>query len=231
MAAFWLVWGKAFTLATTRKTKAAGEGRFNKQDWINAAVQILVAESIDHVKVHVLAKKLGVSRSSFYWQFATIQDLHTELIDYWLEQNTGPIIERATRPAPTITKSICNLFECWVDRDLFDPQLDIAIRFWGRLDPAISAVVDQADNQRIDALTRMFVRYDYQPEEAFTRARVLYFTQIGHYTLGLRESEEARLSHLHSYLITFTGREPAAGEIEMFSKFVRKWLEKQSKAA
>jgi len=213
--------------AKTAGAETRGAGRLGKQDWINAAADILVNESIDRLKIQILSRKLEVSRSSFYWHFAEIEDLHRELINHWLHKNTGPIIERATRPALTITKAICNVFECWVDKNLFDPRLDIAVRFWGRLDAAVASVVDEGDSQRVDALTRMFLRYDYQSEEAFTRARVLYFTQIGHYTLGLKESEEVRLTHLRSYLITFSGREPKAGEIAEFSDFVLRWRASQ----
>jgi hypothetical protein len=70
----------------------------------------------------------------------------------------------------------------------------------------------------VDALSKMFSRYDYDEEEALTRARVLYFTQIGHYTLGMTDALETRLAHLRSYLLTFTGREPASEDMETFKR-------------
>ena len=192
-----------------------GNGKSTKEDWLNLAIETLVAEGIDQVKVQVMAKKLGVSRSSFYWFFESIQDLQDQLLDNWLRKNTGPIIEQAMRPAATINKAVCNVFECWIDNEKFDPDLDIAVRFWGRHEPRIRSVLDEADRQRVDALTRMFTRYGYPEEVALTRARVLYFTQIGHFTLQVRESLVERFAHVPSYLVTFTGVEPQPSDTEV----------------
>jgi AcrR family transcriptional regulator len=198
-------------------------GKSTKLDWLNLAIEALINEGIDQVKVQVMAKKLGVSRSSFYWFFDSIQDLQDQLLSHWLTRNTGPIIERAMRPAATITKAICNVFECWVDPKLFDPNLDIAVRFWGRRDAKVRSIVEQADDQRVEALSKMFKRYDYGDEDAFIRARILYFTQIGHYTLEVQDTLAMRLVHLRSYLRGFAGVEPEAEEIEAFEKFVARY--------
>lgn len=203
--------------------EGAGGGKSTKADWFNLAIDALVNEGIDQVKVQVMAKKLGVSRSSFYWFFDSIQDLQDQLLSHWLERNTGPIIERTMRPAATITMAICNVFECWVDFALFDPNLDIAVRFWGRRDAKVRSIVRQADDQRVEALSRMFGRYGYDAEDALIRARILYFTQIGHYTLEVQETQAIRLTHVRAYLRGFTGVEPEPEEIERFEKFVHRY--------
>lgn len=206
----------------TKRTTGGGlpAGRSKKEDWLDLAISTLIADGIDAVKIQSMARTLGVSRSSFYWFFESLQDLQDQLLDHWLHKNTGPIIERAMRPAETIDKAVCNVFECWVDDDLFGPELDMAVRLWGRRDKRIRSVLDEADRQRVDALTRMFMRYGYPAEEAFTRARVLYYTQIGHFTLRVEETLDERFSHLHSYLLTFTGRAPAPTDIAAFERFV-----------
>lgn len=204
-------------VAAAKKVDAAeGSGRWGKEDWINLAIEALVSEGIDQVKVQVMAKKLGVSRSSFYFFFDSIQALQEELLETWLKRNTGSIIERAMRPAPTVTKAVLNVFECWVDKALFDPQLDNAVRYWARRDNHVRDVVEAADDQRVSAITRMFMRYGIAEEEALTRARVMYFMQIGHYALEHRESLESRLTHVRSYVLTFTGVEPATAEVDAF---------------
>ena len=189
-------------------------GKSTKEDWLKLAIETLVAEGIDQVKIQVMAKALGVSRSSFYWFFTSIQDLQDQLLDYWLRKNTGPIIERAMRPAATINQAVCNVFECWIDNDQFDPDLDIAVRVWGRHEPRIRSVLGEADRQRLDALTRMFARYGYPEEGALTTARVLYYTQIGHFTLQVRETLAERFSHVPSYLETFTGVKPLPSDMK-----------------
>src|SRR5687768_6173158 len=87
--------------------------RTTKDDWLNLAVQALIEDGIDRVKVQLIAHKLKVSRSSFYYFFKDTKDLQSQMVEFWLRKNTGPIIERAMRPADTIAQAILNVFECW----------------------------------------------------------------------------------------------------------------------
>lgn len=73
-----------------------------------------------------------------------------------------------------------------------------------------------ADQQRLDALTTMFARHGYPAPDALVRARVLYFTQIGHYTLGITEDDAVRFSRLRAYCAAFCGQEPTDAEVERF---------------
>lgn len=211
---------------STSATETIGVGandrtsRTSKNDWLNLAIRTLVDLGIDEVKIQVMAKKLDVSRSSFYWFFKSLQDLHDQLLQNWLQNNTAPIIERATRSAPTINRAILNVFECWVDVDLFDPKLDMAVRLWARRDKSVRAVVDEADRRRLNAMTAMYKRYGYCDEIAFIRARVLYYMQIGHFTLDPDETLEARTSHVPAYLLAFSGYEPSPQDIDLFDEFI-----------
>ncbi len=197
--------------------------RTTKEEWLDLSIQALIRDGIDRVKVQIIARTLGVSRSSFYFFFKDTKDLHGEMIDLWLRKNTGPIIERAMRPSDTITQAILNVFECWVDSSLFDFQLDMAVRFWAKRSKTVKAVVAQADHQRVDALATMFVRHGYPEEEALVRARVLYFTQIGHYALDVPESMKVRFTHVESYVLAFSGRAVAASEMDAFRRFARRF--------
>lgn len=184
------------------------------------ALQTLIRDGIDRVKIQIMAKQLNVSRSSFYWFFASPQDLNDQMLDQWLEKNTGPIIQRALRPAHTICEAILNVFECWVNEDLFDPHLDVAVRLWARRAPDVLKVVSGADQQRLDALAGMFARHGFAETDALVRARVLYFTQIGQYTLDIREDMALRFSRTRAYLRAFCGQEPTEKELAKFEAVI-----------
>jgi AcrR family transcriptional regulator len=210
--------------------QGAHEVRTTKNDWLNLAIQALIEDGIDQVKIQVMAKKLNVSRSSFYWFFESLQDLHDQLLQNWLRKNTDPVVEHAMRPAPNINRAILNVFQCWVDDRLFDPKLDIAVRIWARRDPSIRAVIDEADRRRVEALTAMYRRYGYNEENAFIRARVLYFMQIGHYTLDLDEALDIRVSHVPAYLLAFSGQEPGLEDIAAFDEFIARFTSREGEA-
>lgn len=191
--------------------------RTTREDWIAVALDTLISEGVAAVKVLTLAAKLGVARSSFYWFFRSRQDLLDQLLDRWSQLNTDAIVSRTRALSATITKGVLDLFECWTDDNQFDPRLDFAVREWARRSGPVRRVLDQADDMRVAAISDMFRAHGYPENEAFIRARVLYFMQIGYYALELREPMKIRLELTQHYLLAFTGREAAPGEIEAFT--------------
>ncbi|TPI96030.1 TetR/AcrR family transcriptional regulator [Mesorhizobium sp. B2-8-1] len=212
------------TDTTTQRAGATGNIKVTREDWLKLALETLISDGVESVRVQTLGQKLNVSRSSFYWYFKSRQDLLDQLLDYWRQTNTRFIVERAARPSATVIRGVMSIFECWVDEKLFDPQLDFAIRAWARRSPAIRRALDEADEERVDAIRDMFRRHGYDEEDAFVRARVLYFMQIGYYSLELDEPMSSRLPHVASYLRSFTGQEPTAQDVEDFSRYVEETL-------
>ncbi|UCI13532.1 MULTISPECIES: TetR/AcrR family transcriptional regulator [unclassified Mesorhizobium] len=212
------------TDTTTQRAGATGNIKVTREDWLKLALETLISDGVESVRVQTLGQKLDVSRSSFYWYFKSRQDLLDQLLDYWRQTNTRFIVERAARPSATVIRGVMSIFECWVDEKLFDPQLDFAIRAWARRSPVIRRALDDADEERVDAIRDLFRRHGYDEEDAFVRARVLYFMQIGYYSLELDEPMSSRLPHVASYLRSFTGQEPTAQDVEDFSRYVEETL-------
>ena len=150
----------------------------------------------------------------------TRQDLLAQLLPHRHDTNTKAIVERAQRPAESIIMGVMNVFECWADERLFDPRLDFAIREWARRSEDVRRMIDQADDERLTAIRDMYRRHGYDAEDAFIRARVLYYMQIGYYVLDLKEPVEARVSHLAAYLRAFTGQEPSDADVAHFMRFI-----------
>lgn len=207
-------------LARTRKNPK-GPVKATKNDWLRAAVKLLVAEGVDQVRVLPLSSKLKVSRSSFYWYFKNRQDLLNQLLDYWGETNTKAIISHAKQPSEDVVDGVLHIFECWVDERLYSPRLDMAVRNWARQSAAVRRLIDRADEERVAAIRGMYQRHGFDEEDAFIRARVLYYMQIGYYVLDVKEPMETRLSHVEAYLRAFTGREPSPSQIKRFRDFTR----------
>lgn len=198
----------------------SGNTKVTKAQWLDLALQTLIKQGVEGVRVLPLARRLGVSRSSFYWYFKSREDLLDQLLDHWRETNTKAIVEHARRPAPTIIRAVMSVFECWADEKLFSPQLDFAVRAWARKSKPIRRAIDKADSDRLAAIRDMYQRHGYAAEDAFIRARVLYYMQIGYYMLELKEPMEVRVSHLEAYLRSFTGQEPSAVDVAQFHRFL-----------
>ncbi len=201
------------TLTTERK-------QLQRFDWLLKALKIFIEEGINAVRITRLANELKMTRGSFYWHFSNREDLIEALVDYWKSHNTNAIVE-AVCSAKSLSDGIFSFFETCLDTQLFDPRLDLAIREWARRSPHIRQQIDDADQTRVQALADFFERFDYPVTEAFIRARVIYFAQIGFYALDVREDLDTRLGYTEAYYLSFTGREIEAEAAEKFRNHVR----------
>ena len=126
---------------------------------------------------------------------------------------------QAEAPAATVNEAVCNVFRCWVNPAIFSPRLDFAVREWARRSAPVRKALDRSDRVRTEAVKALFVRFGYEDEDAFVRARVLYYMQIGYYALDLREPIETRLNLTPHYLKAFTGVDPDQAEIDAFRAY------------
>ncbi len=200
-----------------------GNIKVTRADWLGQALDVLIRDGVDQVKVAVLAAGMGVSRSSFYWYFKSRAELLAALLAHWQDTNTAAMLDQARAPAATITGAVCNIFRCTANPGLFDLALDFAVRDWARRDAGVRGLLEASDTRRIEALRDMFTRHGYDGIEALTRARVLYFMQLGYDAAGLNEPPKARLAMVPHYLRVFTGVAPRADEIEEFSAYARRY--------
>ena len=189
-----------------------------REDWVRAALQILVDQGAGEVKVLTLANRMGCSRSNFYWFFKDREALLAELLAHWQAKNTAAIVERASRPAARISQGVLNIFDCWANPDLFDARLDFAIREWARRSDTVTTEVARADTLRLEAIAALFARFGASPKQAIVRARTLYFMQLGYYALSIRETSEERMELLSDYVFAFCGEFPDLADAKAFAQ-------------
>ncbi|MES0808536.1 TetR/AcrR family transcriptional regulator [Roseibium sp. SCPC15] len=193
--------------------------RGTREIWIQAAYQALLDSGIDAVKVMPLAERLGLSRTSFYGHFSDRNDLLDALIRLWQAKNTGNLIKRTEAYAETITEAILNIFDLWLDPDLFDSQLEFAFRNWAHADNDLARMLEEADRVRVEAFQTMFERFEYDPHYANIRANTVYQTQIGYISMikdGPAEPLEPRLKRMPYYAEIFSGQKVTEAEAARF---------------
>src|SRR6266571_4302142 len=68
--------------------------RLSQDDWVDAAVQVLLHEGPDGVAVQPLARRLKTTKGSFYWHFSSREELL--LLADAAHPDIGAAIERVT---------------------------------------------------------------------------------------------------------------------------------------
>jgi AcrR family transcriptional regulator len=195
---------------------ATSPGKGSQRAWLDAAFELLLESGVDSVRILPLAKRLNLSRTSFYWFFKDREALLDALIERWRERNTQGLVGQADAYAENIVEATLNIFDCWINPELFDAQLEFAIRSWALQSETVTQKINDADEIRIDALTRMFERYGYDPLAANVRGRTIYLTQIGYISMNTQETLEVRMRRVPSYVEIFTGQTPGTRELQRF---------------
>lgn len=190
--------------------------RGSHKGWLEAAYQALLESGVDSVKILPLAKKLNLSRTSFYWFFKDREELLAALVARWREKNTGNIVRQSEAYAETLAEAMLNVFDCWLDSSLFDSRFEFAVRSWALQSDEILAEVRKADEMRMAALSRMFVRFGHNENTADVRARTTYLVQIGYISMQSEEDVSVRMQRIPDYIAIYTGEAPQQRELDRF---------------
>lgn len=204
--------------------------RGRAEDWLTLAYQRLVQSGVEAVKIQPLAKALNTSRTSFYWFFKDRDALLEQLIERWKNTNTQGLVGQTERYAETVVEAMFNVFDCWLDSELFDADFEYAVRHWALSSAAVAQAVAEADERRLAALRAMLGRYGYPDGEADVRARTIYLTQIGYISMRTREATDDRFGRMAEYVRVFTGRRCERSDLARFvarhSEAPTAWLER-----
>ncbi|MBO9112693.1 MULTISPECIES: TetR/AcrR family transcriptional regulator [Rhizobium/Agrobacterium group] len=190
--------------------------RGSPEGWLEAAYSSLIESGVDSVKILPLAKKLKLSRTSFYWFFKDREELLDALVQKWRDKNTGNLVKQTEAYAESLAEAMLNVFDCWLNRDLFDSQFEFAVRSWALQSSEILDEVRQADQARVEALSRMFMRFGLEPVPADVRARTTYLVQIGYISMQSQEDISVRMKRIPEYIAIYTGQVPEQRELDRF---------------
>ncbi len=190
--------------------------RGSQEGWLDAAYDLLIESGVDSVKILPLAKRLNLSRTSFYWFFKDREELLDALIERWRQKNTGNIVRQTQAYAESVVEAMFNVFDCWVDNGLFDAPFEFAVRSWALTSDDIRAEVQAADEVRLEALKQMFIRFGQSENHADVRARTSYLVQIGYISMQTRENISVRMKRIPEYIEIYTGQAPEQRDLERF---------------
>jgi AcrR family transcriptional regulator len=152
-------------------------GTLTADDWLQAGYELLARDGMRALKIERLCEQVGATRGSFYWHFTDMKGYRAALVASWntfLENDRRSLAELENLPPrERLSKMI---------QALMSPQhwmLERAMREWARTDEIAAANVRAADHRVRVAVTRAFVDYGFDPEEARLRGESTFAAGIG----------------------------------------------------
>ena len=167
-----------------------------RDDWISAAWDMLGENGLDGVRVEPLARRLGVTKGSFYWHFKDRQQLMEALLDRWFsiwDDQMLPDMEEAANPEDRIWA----LFESVLGR--LTRGQTVSLRMMSHSDADVARRIDERDAQRLSFLTSQLVEIGFAPSEARVRGQVYQTIMTGEYLRSGGLPLEERVARARSY--------------------------------
>ena len=165
---------------TPRASKMTPRAQLDRNDWIEAAIDVVAEDGIGGLRVEVLAKTCGVTKGSFYWHFKDRQDLLSAILERWKEGRIRDI-EKTTAVLPgKEQEQLHYAIEVYgASRNRKGMLIELAVRDWARHDAEAAAVVEGVDLYRLDCTRRLFVAAGMSEAEAKSRSLLLYACVFG----------------------------------------------------
>jgi AcrR family transcriptional regulator len=189
------------------RTRAKGPGRLRAQDWVEAAYAAMAEGGVGAVAVEPLARRLGVTRGSFYWHFEDRRSLIEAVLKRWEEEATEATIS-ATGRIPDPRERLVRLAEeafGEVPRDdesfggtvLRRRAFDLAVSDAAE-DPIVRPFLRRVTERRIGYLEECYRELGLPSEKARHMALLAYTAQAG--TVRLLRDLPERIPRGDAYL-------------------------------
>jgi len=144
--------------------------------WIEAAFDALAEGGIDAVRIDPLAKRLGVTRGSFYWHFPDRAALHQAVLKEWRKRQSysvGTRIESRTSAPDERLRQTLALPNASA-RATRAAAIELAIRLWARRDGEAAKAVRHIDHVRLSYYAKLYGELGFDAAEARRRAFIFY---------------------------------------------------------
>jgi AcrR family transcriptional regulator len=176
---------------TEAAIKSERNGRLSADDWAQAALDLISEQGVASVAVEPLARRLGVTKGSFYWHFPSRDALLSAALDRWesVEQETvfGQL-EAVGDPRQRL-RALFQLVAHEMKSHKIYSELLKALDH-----PAVGPVIGRVSQRRLDYLAASFRQTGLQRTDAQHRARLAYAAYVGFLQLTL-QLHQPRLAH------------------------------------
>jgi AcrR family transcriptional regulator len=150
--------------------------RLGPGDWCQAALAAVAENGLDGIAVEPLAKRLGVSKGSFYWHFKNRNALVSAAVEHWEESLVADVNERIVVADPRERLTV--LIRGAVSRRADAGRIEAAF-ISSRDNALIAPAVRRVTQRRVAYLSQAFRELGFNEHDARHRATVAAGAYVG----------------------------------------------------
>jgi len=193
--------------ASTDAEPPARNPRLSADDWAQAALELIAEQGVAAVAVEPLARRLGVTKGSFYWHFSSRDALLQAALERWenYEQDVAfiPLRERVPDPRERLRRLIHMIAEEYTSHAVYAALMKASDH------PCVQPVIERVAQRRIDYLAVAFRQMGLKAEAALYRAWLTHAAYIGflqwnlqlHQARMTQEAFNAYIEHMIETLV------------------------------
>ncbi|MFI4969890.1 MAG: TetR/AcrR family transcriptional regulator [Lysobacterales bacterium] len=176
-------------MATTA-AKLEPKTRLSAADWEQAALDTLAERGLAAVAVEALARRLGVTKGSFYWHFATREALLQAALERWERSDEAEVlapIEAVADPRERVRELIRQVSHKRPSHAVFAALIKALD------EPSIRPLIERVSQRRIEFVAEAFRQAGFDATAAANRARLAYSAYVGF--VQLAQIGQPRMNH------------------------------------
>jgi AcrR family transcriptional regulator len=150
--------------------KQANRKRITRDQWLSTGLKLIALSGVNGLKVELLARKLGVAKSGFYWHFTDRDTYLEELVEYWFHETTEIVANNPLVQEMPPRDRLLTVMTMVYNYDL--SEFDLAMRAWSYTNPAIKARVRRAIKTRMDFVRQALADLGFEGSDLEMRVQL-----------------------------------------------------------
>jgi len=155
--------------------------RLTRERWTEAGLEALGEDGPAGLAADRLARKLGVSRGSFYWHFKDAADFEAAVLGEWEQRWTQRIIAAVEAGGGEPQARLAALI---AQTGGGDASLYGAAKRMAKRNPALAELLGRVDDRRVRFVAELIAAGGLDEAEALLRARIVYAWAMGQMLIG-----------------------------------------------
>lgn len=157
--------------------------RLAAADWERGALEMIAEQGVAGLAIEALARRLGVTKGSFYWHFRNREALLQATLSRWEAEDERKLQDRLGATQDDPRQRLGALFR-WVSGEV-QPHRVYAALLQALDHRQVKPLMTRVSQRRMDTLELAFRRAGLGPDEARHRARLTYAAYVGFVQLNL----------------------------------------------
>jgi len=188
------------------QTSSNKRNTLSAADWEQEALRVIAEEGIGAVAVESLARRMGITKGSFYWHFSSRESLIEQALIGWEAhdaRNLTTSLGELSGPRERLISFFRRVSREGLTHRVYSSLCAAADH------PQVQPILDRVAERRMQHIAEAFKELEMAPSEAEHHARLTYSVYLGFLQLQRQEQVpalssqqfEAYLDHVISTLI------------------------------